>query len=182
MSTDLPASATAHSSHQSVYREKIIEHHLVSCLLIEDWRRGSPDLDILHPEIDRFGYDLLLQRGSVSRYVQLKSSLVTAKTAVQNIHVDLLDKRGGCIIWVLVLANLEVDSFLTLIPSPSSTINEHLNNEEFKVAKHSKANAQGVKLERPHLRVIPRATFTPLHGILALMAALFPPDDPTARR
>ncbi len=49
-----------------------------------------------------------------------------------------------------------------------------------KVAKHTKGNAQGVKLERPNVRVIPRNRFESILTIEELALKLFgPPREET---
>ncbi len=51
----------------------------------------------------------------------------------------------------------------------------------FKVAKHSKGNAQGVKLERPNVRVIQKNRFESVATIDELVLRLFgPPQVPLA--
>lgn len=43
----------------------------------------------------------------------------------------------------------------------------------FAVAKHTKANAKGIKLERPRLRSVPRSAFAQVATIAELSAKLF---------
>ena len=47
----------------------------------------------------------------------------------------------------------------------------------FKVATHTKGDAQGVKKPRPGLRVVPLSTFTSVDSIPALYATLFGPPN-----
>lgn len=44
---------------------------------------------------------------------------------------------------------------------------------DFRVAKHTKANAQGVKKERPAIRVIPKGKFEVVDDTRALLEKLF---------
>src|SRR5690349_19700167 len=44
------------------------------------WRKGRRDVDVLRVEVDRGGFDLVLESDSVIRHVQLKSSRKGAKT------------------------------------------------------------------------------------------------------
>ena len=53
------------SNDQSVYREKTIEHLFVGKLLLHDWKHGEAKVEILKPEIDRLGYDLVVCRGNI---------------------------------------------------------------------------------------------------------------------
>ncbi len=50
---------------------------------------------------------------------------------------------------------------------------EPLSLKGFKTAKHTKANAEGVKLERPGLRVVPAGQFKRVNDITALVDLLF---------
>ena len=86
-------------THQSVYREQLLEHLLISQLLRHAWLYDEAQLEVMKPEIDRAGYDIVLEAHGVCRHVQLKTSSTTAKTAKQNIHVDLGTKPSGCVVW-----------------------------------------------------------------------------------
>ena len=108
-------------THQSVFREHLLEHLVLGELLKHSWFNDSAALEISHPSIDRAGYDVILESNSFIRHVQFKSSARTAKTSRQN----------------------------------------------------TKGNAEGVKLERPSLRVLPQARFSVLDSIPDLHAALF---------
>lgn len=45
--------------------------------------------------------------------------------------------------------------------------------DSFKVAKHTKANAQGIKGERPAIREIPKSRFKEVKDITELITLLF---------
>jgi hypothetical protein len=45
--------------------------------------------------------------------------------------------------------------------------------ETFKIAKHTKGNAQGVKKERPLIRQLPKSKFIEVSGINELLGKLF---------
>lgn len=45
--------------------------------------------------------------------------------------------------------------------------------DDFRVAKHTKANAQGVKSERPNIRLIPKGRFERVETTRELLARLF---------
>jgi hypothetical protein len=42
-----------------------------------------------------------------------------------------------------------------------------------KVAKHTKGNAEGIKGERPNLRILPRSHFEPVDSLDSLLCKLF---------
>ncbi len=160
----------AKDNNQSVYREKIVEHSLATKLLLHDWRSGAIQIDILKPEIDRFGYDLLVRRGPTSRFLQIKSSTVNSPVASHNVHLNLLTQPDGCIIWVVVDAELNFDFFRVIIPAVGASIGD----EKLKVATHTKRNAQGLKGERPNIRTVPRSRFTRVEKFEQVFALLFP--------
>ena len=92
------------------------------------------------------------------RHVQLKSSHQDASTNSQKIHIALSGKQSGCVVWILFNdKDMSLGPFFFLggdagSPLPDLTL--------FKVAKHAKGNAQGVKTNRPALRVVPQSKFT----------------------
>ena len=91
--------ASAHSTESSL-REKIIEHLFLGDLLRCLWRKGIRDIEILRTEIDRDGYDLILEANGVVRHIQLKASHRLAKTTELDIQVSLERKPCACVIWI----------------------------------------------------------------------------------
>jgi len=61
-----------HSTH-STLRERIVEHVFVGEALRTLWRRGIVDVEVLRPEFDAHGYDLVIARGDIIRHIQLKT-------------------------------------------------------------------------------------------------------------
>ena len=88
---------------ESRFREKMLEHVFLSEVLQYAWRRKQP-VGILRAEVDRAGYDLVLECGAVTRYIQLKSS--TAKNSKgrkprpPDVNGELARKLGGCVVWI----------------------------------------------------------------------------------
>lgn len=157
--------------HQSVYREQLLEHLLVSQLLRFAWLRDEARLEVMKPEIDRSGYDIVLEAHGVCRHVQLKTSSHSAKTSRQNIHVDLAGKLSGCVVWTRFDdATLELGPFLFF----GGKAGERMPSlEGLPVAKHTRGNAQGHKAERPSIRVLTKGKFTELASIEELYEILF---------
>lgn len=96
----------------SSYRETLVEHLFLGELLRRLWVEGVRDLEVLKPQVDDAGYDLVLARqaagrkggpvrGHVVRYVQLKASGLEASTVSVTLHRRLAEREGGCLIWVL---------------------------------------------------------------------------------
>lgn len=95
--------STLHS-HESSYREKLIEHLFVAELLKHSWKRareeGAALIELSRADVDRGGYDLIAEAGGYLRHIQIKGSVRGAKAARQRVHVALGDKPSGCVVWV----------------------------------------------------------------------------------
>lgn len=74
----------------STFYEQNTEHIFISELLQETWFKFGETVEVLRPEIDNSGYDLLLECNGVIRYVQLKNSIAGSKTAYQKINTALV--------------------------------------------------------------------------------------------
>ncbi len=148
----------------------LIEHLFVGELLRCAWRQGA-FIEVLKPQVDDAGYDLLLESNGIARHLQLKASFHGSKTARQNIHLELGAKPSGCIVWILVDAKmLALGPFLWFGGTPGEKLP---SLSMFKVAKHSKADMTGRKAERSMVRVVPKLKFEELSGIEELLARLF---------
>ena len=158
-------------TEQSVFREKLIEHLLMGELLKYSWLHHGATLEMSYPSIDRTGHDVVLEANGVTRHIQLKTSSINGTTASQKVHIGLQKKPSGCVIWVCfnpdTLALSPFHFFGGLPGKPMQPI------DNFAVAKHTKANAVGVKLDRPNLRILQKAKFETLPTIGALYARLF---------
>ena len=63
----------------STYREKLVEHLFIGELLRRQWVSGAANVDILKPEVDISGYDVVVANGALRRHIQLKASIKGAK-------------------------------------------------------------------------------------------------------
>jgi hypothetical protein len=70
--------ASAHSSDSSL-REQALGHVFLGQLLTFMWQSGARDIEVLKSEVDRGGYDVVLESNRVIRHVQLKSSFRGSK-------------------------------------------------------------------------------------------------------
>ena len=90
-------------SKESRFREKMLEHVFLSEILQYVWRREQP-VGILRTEVDRAGYDLVLEYEEITRYIQLKSSNAKSpkkpKPSPPVVNGKLARKPGGCVIWI----------------------------------------------------------------------------------
>jgi hypothetical protein len=156
---------------QSSYREKLIEHLFVGELLKYSWLNRACALEIAKPEVDNCGYDIVASEAGVIRHLQLKASSRGAKAAHQKVQVALGVKPSGCVVWIyfdpetLVLGPFLLFGGAAGEPMPTLST--------FKVARHTKANTQGIKSERPRIRVVPKARFRNYEQLADIYAALF---------
>src|ERR1700737_2865141 len=91
--------ASAHSSDSSL-REQALGHVFLGLLLTFMWRNGARDIEVLKSEVDRGGYDVVLESNGVIRHVQLKSSFRGSKVREVDGRTKLLHKPDGCILWL----------------------------------------------------------------------------------
>src|SRR5260370_29363772 len=92
-----------HSADSSL-REQALGHVFLGQLLTFMWQSGARDIEVLKSEVDRGGYDVVLEANGIIRHVQLKSSFRGSKVREVDVRTKLLRKPGGCILW------LEIDS------------------------------------------------------------------------
>ena len=135
------------------------------------WRSGVKRVEILKPQVDDGGYDLVLESNNIIRHVQLKATFRGSKVNRFNINTGLALKSSGCIVCVLFdPETLEIGPFLWLGSSPGQSL---ASLDAYPVGKHTKGNAQGVKLPRPAIRVVPRSAFERVESVPDLVDRLF---------
>ncbi|MBI2234762.1 MAG: hypothetical protein HYU57_07265 [Micavibrio aeruginosavorus] len=159
-----------HSYHSSL-REKILEHLFVSEVLKYLWRMGRRDIEVSRSEVDSGGYDVVLDCMGVTRHIQLKASYDGAKTQTQKINVSLFKKPSGCVVWIKFDKDaLALGPYLFFGGSPGEKLPDL---SEFKTAKHTKANAEGIKAERSNHKIVPVGKFRKVDSIDNLVSLLF---------
>lgn len=162
--------------YHSSRREKLIEHLFIGQILRSLWLLGIHEVDVLRAETDASGYDLVLEAGSVSRHIQLKCSSTTAATSRQKINTSLALKYSGCVLWIQFdPKTFELGPFMWFGDTPDNPLPDI---SKFPVAKHTKANKEGIKAERPGIRVISKSKFTLLNTMDDVIKALFGPLGP----
>ena len=158
-------------SEQSSYREKLLEHLFIGEVLRALWSKGVTDAELLRPEVDCAGYDVVITCNKIMRHIQLKASHLDSATARQSVNLRLADKPGGCVVWMRFdPTTLELGPFLWFGDSPGKPLPDI---RELPVAKHTKGNAHGIKAERPNIRVVSRGQFEAVGTITALIQKLF---------
>lgn len=158
----------------SSFIEKMIEHTFVSEMLQEAWIRKGMQIEILRSEIDNSGYDIILCSNNINRYVQLKTSDVSARTNMQNINTALLKKENGCVVWIVRHENLESGRYRFSYRYFGAPIGSDFpDTSKFRKAKHSRGNSLGVKNERPNILRVPRSSFKEIPDSQSLLEILF---------
>lgn len=158
-------------THSSSYRESLLEHLFAGEVMRHLWLRGYAKLEVLKPQVDNSGYDLVMEANGFVRHIQLKASHAGAATPRVNIHLALAEKPSGCVVWMKFdPATLNLGPFLWFGGAPGAKLPAIA---AFEVTKHTKANAQGFKAERPNIRVVTRASFATLTSIDQVVTNLF---------
>jgi hypothetical protein len=160
---------------QSSFREKLIEHLFIGEILKLSWLKGDCQLEVMKPEVDHAGCDVVLEDNNIIRHIQLKTSKLGAKASSQKVNVRLANKPSGCIVWIVFDEDaLELCSFYFFGAEAGKPLT---GLENAKVAKHTKANADGIKAERPNIRTINKGQFVRYDSIEALYNVLFIPKS-----
>jgi hypothetical protein len=155
---------------ESSLREKIIEHLFLGELLRCLWRRGLHDVEVLWPEVDRAGYDLVIEANSIIRHIQLKTSHRSAKRGKFDVHANLATKPSACVILIRFdKTSLELGPY-QYFGSPARMPLPELGDRR---ARHTKADKLGNKLLRRQHFLVGRARFKTLDTIDELAEFLF---------
>ena len=90
-----------------------------------------------------------IEAGGIFRHIQLKSMVDKGASRRVQINTRLAVKPSGCIVWMSYdAASLEITRWRWFGGEPGQS----LGSLGERVAKHSRANADGLKAERPHPR------------------------------
>lgn len=90
----------------------------------------------------------------------MKASAIGATAKSQKVNIALATKPSGCVVWVMFdPATMSLGPFLWFGDAPGMLLPDI---SDFPVAKHTKANAEGEKAERPNIRVISKIKFSKL--------------------
>lgn len=153
----------------STLRERIVEHIFVGDVLRTLWQRGVSDVEILRPEFDAHGYDVVMSRGRIVRHIQLKTQ---AKGEV-SISQALSEKPSGCVIRILLnKESLALGPFMWFGGAPGKPLPDI---SQYPNAKRTTHNAQGVRPMRKNHRLLPSSAFTKLNTLDEVVERLFGP-------
>jgi hypothetical protein len=158
---------------KSSFYEQLVEHVFISEMLQEAWFRHEAAVEVLRSEVDASGCDVVLECNGVIRHVQLKTSLAKSRTASQKVYVQLADKPSGCVIWLIRHRGEDHRLRLTYRFFGGESGEPLPALDGFRIAKHAKGDAQGVKKERPNIRVVPKGQFEMILTTDELLSRLF---------
>lgn len=155
----------------SSYREMLLEHLFAGEVMRHVWLSGIKRLEVLKPQVDDGGYDLVLEGNSVVRHIQLKATFQGSTIKRFNVNTGLALKPSGCVVVLLFDPDtLALGPFLWFGAPPKQPLPDL---SQYPVAKHTKGNAQGVKLPRPNLRTVPISAFAKTSTIADVAERLF---------
>lgn len=113
---------TKHSLYSS-YREALLEHLFSGEIMRHLWLQGVTRIEVLKPQVDDNGYDLVLEANGVTRHVQLKSSHHLSATSQVSVNIRLAEKPSGCVVWThFDPATLALGPFLWLGGEPGEPL------------------------------------------------------------
>jgi hypothetical protein len=160
----------AHSTRSS-HREALLEHLFAGEVMKHLWRRGDWRLEVLKPQVDDGGYDLVLEANAIVRHVQLRSSFRGSTVDKVKVTVLLASKPSGCVVFMWFdQQTLDLGPFLFFGGPPGEKLPDLAG---MRIGKHTKANAKGVKAERPNIRTVPLSKFERVDSVELLVARLF---------
>ncbi len=145
----------------SNYRESLIEKRFLNELLTALW---PEQVEVLRPEVDFAGYDLVLEARQQTRHVQLKTSMQKGsesemKKGYHGVRGRLGMKPAGCVLWIVVDDKLAPVQYRWFGNGPGEPLP---GLSEFRKARHTRHDATGTKKERQDTYEVPRRHFKPV--------------------
>lgn len=165
-------------THQSSMRENVFEHMLLGQLGAELLARGV-EYDELYSSVDKDGFDVMLVAGGIQRQIQLKVKILGGARSEITVHTRLTARPSGCVVWLTYDPGTRTFCDIQWFGGAPG---EPLPDLGDRVARHTRANSQGVKAARQHHRVVPVRRFERLQDVAHLVDKLFGrlPTDPLA--
>jgi hypothetical protein len=163
--------ATDVHSTRSSHREALLEHLFAGEVMKLLWQRGDWRLEVLKPQVDDGGYDLVLEANSIIRHIQLKASFRGSTVHKTKINAALAAKPSGCVVFLWFDKNtLDLGPFAFFGAAPGKPLPDISG---LKTARHTKGNALGVKSERANIRTILLSKFERVDTIDQIVTRLF---------
>lgn len=168
----MTTASNIHSTRSS-HREALLEHLFAGEVMKHLWLRGDWFLEVLKPQVDDSGYDLVLEANGITRHVQLKASFHGSKLRSVPINRLLANKPSGCVVCMRFdRSTLALGPFLFFGAGPGKPLP---SVESMRSGRHTKGNAQGVKAERPSIKMVPLSKFRQFETVAQLVEGLFGP-------
>lgn len=161
-------------THRSSLLEKALEYRFLADLTAELLGRGW-GFEVLRTDVDRDGYDLVVEANGTMRHIQLKALVAGGRRGSVTVSTSLASKRSPCVVWMVYdPATLKPVSYRWFGGFPESAMPQ-LGDQ---VARHTRANALGFKAERAQHRVVAASRFARVAKVSDLTDLLFGPADP----
>jgi hypothetical protein len=136
--------------------------------------RFGKRVEVLRPEIDASGFDVVLECEGILRHVQLKTTRAGGRATKQKVNIALGSRIGGCIVWLVRSVDEERQRVAFTYRFFGGGPGDPLPPlDGFRVARHVKGNAQGIKAERPAIRWVPKGQFEEFADVGALLERMF---------
>ena len=156
-------------THGSGLVEQVLEYRFLSELTAELLRRGER-FEVLRGDFDLDGHDLVIEACGVMRHIQLKAMVQDGRTASVPINTRLAAKPSACVIWMSYDPQSLAVTAWRWFGGPAGKPMPNLGNRK---ARHSRANARGVKSERPGVRILTAGRFERIAEMSELTDRLF---------
>jgi hypothetical protein len=158
-------------TERSSYRDKLVEHLFIGELMKLSWLHHECGLEVAKPEIDDSGYDIIAETKGLVRHIQIKTSTSSGKAANQKVHIKLLEKPSACVVWIYFNEQTMRLGPFRYFGAEAGKLMASLSG--FKIGRHTKGNKDGLKAERPNIRVVPKGSFKKIDCIEGIYAQLF---------
>jgi hypothetical protein len=159
---------------KSTFYEQLVKHVFISEVLQEVWYSFKRTVEVLWSEVDASGYDVVFECNGIMRHVQLKTSKFDAKASGQKVNMALAAKPSGCVVWIFRHEDQSAHRMELSYRFFGESAGKPLPSlQAFKVARHTKGNAQGFKSERTAIRIVPKSRFIPVATTRELVEMLF---------
>jgi hypothetical protein len=167
-------------SENSLFFEKIMEHRFIADIMMLGWYKYGVEIKVLYSEIDSSGYDVIFKKDNIIRSVQLKASAKKSKVPSLKINTLIIKEENPCIILIKYEFNDNKLDFDLDYYFWGKEIGKALPNiDDYKIAKKTTANSNGIKRERPNIRVIPKNEFREI-SLNELFSILFNVKSPVS--
>lgn len=155
--------------------ENLLELTVLSDIVQEAWFGRRLLVDVMRSQVDAFGHDVVLECGTVIRHVQFKARRADGKRTKYPINSRLAERPSGCVVWLGWQQRSDSNRVHIEYRWFGGMPGEPLPDLGARVAKHTKANAEGIKHARPEIREISLSRFERLPDTAALLDRLFGP-------